>query len=176
MDRDRLADMLLETALLKGEFTLRSGRKSSYYFDKYLFETRPNLLRPVAEHLAAMLPEGVERLAGAALGGVPLVTALALETGLPFVIVRKAGKEYGTEKQLEGELRPGERVVLVEDVATSAGAALQAVEALRRAGAEVLTVLLVLDRQEGAEAAFREARVPFQALFTAESLGMGEGQ
>jgi orotate phosphoribosyltransferase len=174
MDREQLARQLKETALLTGEFTLRSGRKSRYYFDKYRFETSPELLRNVARELAGMLPEGVQRLAGAELGGVPLATSVALETGLPFVIVRKESKGYGTAKRIEGQMEPGERVVLLEDVATTAGAALKAVEALRDAGASKVSVLLVLDRQEGAAEAFREAGVPYRALFTTESLGIGE--
>lgn len=174
MDKKSLGELLLQVSLLRGDFTLRSGRKSSFYFDKYRFETRPDLLRPVAEHLAAMLPDDADRLAGAELGGVPLAAAVALQTGLPFVIVRKAAKGYGTEKRLEGEMRAGEHVVLVEDVATTAGAALSAVEALREAGAGKVSALVVLDRQEGAEQAFRNAGVPYQTLFTAESLGIKE--
>ena len=174
MDKKSLGELLLQVSLLRGDFTLRSGRKSSFYFDKYRFETRPDLLRPVAEHLAAMLPKDVDRVAGAELGGLPLATAVALLTGLPFVIVRKAAKGYGTENRLEGEMRAGEHVVLVEDVATTAGAALSAVEALREAGAGKVSALVVLDRQEGAEQAFRDAGVPYQALFTAESLGIKE--
>ena len=172
MSREALARQLKDVALLTGEFKLRSGRTSSYYFDKYRFETHPGLLRGVACELAAMLPEGVDRLAGAALGGVPLATAVALETDLPFVIVRKASKGYGTDNRVEGVMNAGERVVLIEDVATTAGAALDAIEALRAAGAGEVTVLLVLDRQEGAAEAFAEAGVPYRALFTSESLGI----
>jgi orotate phosphoribosyltransferase len=174
MSREALARQLKDVALLKGEFKLRSGRTSNYYFDKYRFETHPGLLRGVARELAAMLPEGVDRLAGAELGGVPLATAVALETDLPFVIVRKASKGYGTDKRIEGVMNAGERVVLLEDVATTAGAALEAVEALHASGAGEVTVLLVLDRQEGAAEAFRKAGVPYRALFTSESLGIGE--
>jgi orotate phosphoribosyltransferase len=174
MSRDALARQLKEVALLTGEFKLRSGRTSSYYFDKYRFETHPGLLRGVARELAAMLPEGVDRLAGAELGGVPLATAVALETDLPFVIVRKGSKGYGTDRRIEGVMDAGERVVLLEDVATTAGAALEAVEALRAAGAGEVSVLLVLDRQEGAAEAFAQAGVPYRALFTSESLGIGE--
>ena len=172
MGKEELARQLRDVALLRGEFTLRSGRKSNYYFDKYRFETSPELLKGVARELAAMLPKGVQRLAGAELGGVPLATAVALETGLPFVIVRKESKGYGTEKRIEGEMAPGEHVVLIEDVATTAGAALKAVQALRDAGAGTVSVLLVLDRQEGAAESFGEAGVPFRALFTSESLGI----
>ena len=174
MATEGLARRLKEAALLRGEFTLRSGRKSNYYFDKYRFETDPGLLKAVARELAALLPEGVDRLAGAELGGVPLATAVALETGLPFVIVRKESKGYGTEKRIEGQLAPGESVALLEDVATTAGAALKAVEALREAGAGKVSVLLVLDRQEGAAEAFARAGIPFRALFTSESLGIKE--
>jgi len=119
-----------------------------------------------------MLPGGTDRLAGAELGGVPLATAVALQSGLPFVIVRKERKGYGTENRIEGPLEPGESIVLVEDVVTTAGAALSAVEALREAGAGRVSALVVLDRQEGAEEAFRRAAVPYRALFTAESLGL----
>jgi orotate phosphoribosyltransferase len=167
-----LAARLRQAALLEGDFTLRSGRKSRYYFDKYRFETSPGLLRDVAREMAGMLPEGTQKLAGAELGGVALVTAVALETGLPFVIVRKRGKEYGTQNRIEGHLEPGERAVLVEDVVTTAGAALQAVDALREAGAGQVSALVVLDRQEGAEEAFRTAGVPYRALFTTESMGI----
>lgn len=174
MEKEELARKLKSVALLEGDFTLRSGRRSHYYFDKYRFETRPELLRAVAKELAAMLPEDVDRLAGAELGGVPLATAVALETGLPFVIVRKESKGYGTEKRIEGEMQAGEHVVLLEDVATTAGAALKAVEGLCEAGAGKVSVLLVLDRQEGAEEAFRAAEVPYRAVFTSESLGIKE--
>lgn len=172
MDREELGRKLVEIALLEGEFTLRSGRKSNYYFDKYRFETCPALLKPVARALAAMLPEGVDRLAGAAVGGVPLATAVALETGLPFVIVRKESKGHGTGNRIEGPMDGGDHIVLVEDVVTTAGAALSAMQALREAGAGTVSALVVLDRQEGADEAFAAADVPWQALFTSDSLGI----
>jgi len=171
MDRAELARRLKEAAYLEGDFVLRSGRRSRYYFDKYRFETQPALLRAVARGLAEMLPEGVDRLAGAELGGVPLAAAVALETGLPYLIVRKESKEDGTENRMEGQVAAGETVVLLEDVVTTGGAALNAAEALREAGCEV-SVLVVLDRQEGAGEAFREAGVPYRALFTSESMGL----
>jgi orotate phosphoribosyltransferase len=172
IDKAALGKMLCDVALLRGEFTLRSGRTSSYYFDKYRFETCPQLLKPVAEYLAQMVPEGTVRLAGPALGGVALATAVALETELPFLIVRKAEKGYGTDELIEGPMQEGDTICVVEDVATTGGAALQAVEALRAAGAGDIHALVVLDRQEGAAEAFEEAGVPFQALFTTESLGI----
>jgi orotate phosphoribosyltransferase len=162
---------LVAAAVLRGDFLLRSGARSSYYIDKYLFTTQPDLLRRIAAELVLMLPEGVQRVAGPVLGAVPLVTALALTCGLPMLIVRTdKPKEYGTAKQIEGVLRAGERVVLVEDVVTTGGAALAAVQVLRDAGAEVLAVLAVVDREEGGGAAFAAAGVLYQALFTKTSL------
>jgi orotate phosphoribosyltransferase len=159
--------------VLRGSFQLRSGAQSSYYIDKYLFTTQPDLLRRIAAELAARLPAGVQRLAGPVLGAVPLVTALSLQTGLPSLIVRvEKPKEYGTSKRIEGSLQAGERVVLVEDVVTTAGAALATFEALREAGADVLGALAVIDREAGGPAAFAAAGVPFQALFTKSQLGL----
>jgi len=164
---------LVAAAVLRGDFLLRSGARSSYYIDKYLFTTQPSLLRRLAGELALQLPEGVQRLAGPVLGAVPLVTALALETGLPSVIVRvDKPKQYGTARRVEGTLLAGEQVVLVEDVVTTGGAALAAVDVLREAGAEVLGVLVVVDREEGGRGAFAAAGVPFQALFTKSELGL----
>jgi orotate phosphoribosyltransferase len=158
---------------LRGKFLLRSGAHSNYYIDKYLFTTRPDLLRRIAEELAARLPGGVQRLAGPVLGAVPLVTALSLHSGLPSLIVRvEKPKDYGTAKQIEGVLLAGELVVLVEDVVTTAGAALTAIDVLREAGAEVVGALAVVDREQGGAEAFAAARVPYQALFTKSSLGL----
>ena len=164
---------LVAAAVLRGDFLLRSGARSSYYIDKYLFTTRPDLLRRIARELAWQLPPRVERLAGTVLGAVPLATALSLETGLPMVIVRtEPAKEYGTAKQVEGTLVGGERVVLVEDVVTTGGAALAALATLRSAAVEVVQVLAVVDREQGGAATFASANVPYQALFTRTSLGL----
>ncbi|HEY1293800.1 MAG TPA: orotate phosphoribosyltransferase [Chloroflexota bacterium] len=164
----------MQTAVLRGDFLLRSGARSSYYIDKYLFTTQPDLLRRVAVSLAALLPSDVQRLAGTVLGAVPLATALSLETGVPMVIVRsEKPKEYGTSKQIEGAaVQAGERVVLVEDVVTTGGAAVAAVEELRAAGAEVVAALGVIDREQGGPEAFAARGVPFRALFTKTQLGL----
>jgi len=176
MERDELARQIAEAALLRGDFTLRSGRRSSYYLDKYLFTTKPDLLAELAKLFAEKVRAiaGVNRLAGAELGGIPLVTATGLQTGLPFVFVRNKKKEYGTTKQLEGELNKGDRVVLLEDVATSGGQAVEAVESLRELGAEALAVLTVIDRQEGARKNIEQAGCAFDALFTKTDLGVEE--
>jgi orotate phosphoribosyltransferase len=170
---DVLGRDLVQTAVLRGDFLLRSGARSSYYIDKYLFTTQPELLRRIAAALAALVPSGVQRLAGPVLGAVPLVTAVSLETGLPMVIVRTdKPKEYGTAKQIEGALAAGEQVLLIEDVVTTGGAALSAVDELRAAGAEVVGALVVVDREQGGPEAFAARGVPLQALFTRTELGL----
>jgi orotate phosphoribosyltransferase len=164
---------LVEVAVLRGSFVLRSGQTSSYYIDKYLFTTRPDILRRVAAALAPLVPSDAQRLAGPVLGAVPLVTAVALQTGLPTVIVRTdAPKGHGTARTIEGQLIEGDRVVLVEDVVTTGGAALDAVRLLREAGADVLRALCVVDREQGGAEAFAAAGVPFQALFTRTELDL----
>jgi orotate phosphoribosyltransferase len=168
-----LAGALADHALLHGDFVLRSGRRSSYYLDKYRFETRPDLLGALGERLAAAAaehePEAV-RLAGPELGAVALAASASLASGLPFLIVRKEAKEYGTENRLEGAFEPGERVCLVEDVVTSGGAALAAVEALREAGLECGTAVCVIDREEGGADALARHAVRLRALFRASEL------
>ncbi|MDX6523826.1 MAG: orotate phosphoribosyltransferase, partial [Gaiellales bacterium] len=125
MNRDQLAQLLLERSYLEGDFVLRSGRRSRYYLDKYRFETEPRLLAGLGRELAALVRshgQQAELLAGPELGAVPLAAVTSIETGLPYLIVRKAAKEYGTAKRLEGVFEPGQRVCVVEDVVTSGGA------------------------------------------------------
>ena len=175
MTRGELAGLLAERALLHGDFVLRSGKRSSVYLDKYRFETDPALLGPLAEALAAearRVEPDAHRLAGPELGAVPLVTALALRDGRSFVIVRGKAKEYGTANRLEGVFEPGERVLLVEDIVTSGGAALDAVFALREAGLTVENALCVLDRDEGGNESLAAIRVTLHPLFRRADLGL----
>lgn len=179
--KEQLAAAIAELALLRGTFTLRSGRTSSYYLDKYLFSTRPEVLGPLSQLFAERIQglqtrtgQTVQRLAGAELGGIPLVTAASLQTGLPCLFVRNSKKDYGTAKQLEGKLNAGDRVVLLEDVATTAGQALEAVKVLQDLGAVIVGVIATIDRQEGAAENMAKAGVAFEALFTKRDLGINE--
>ncbi len=178
MDREELGRLLLEIAYLEGDFVLRSGKRSKYYLDKYLFETEPRVLRGIVHEMAMMirnqLAEGVDyrRLAAPELGGVVLGAGLSLELGLPLVLVRKQSKEYGTARRVEGRLVPGESVAVVEDIVTSGGAAISAVEALRGAGAVVEDLYCVVDRQEGGEEAAKAAGLRLRPLFTSSELGI----
>jgi orotate phosphoribosyltransferase len=173
MTTDELRDAIREHAYLEGDFVLRSGRRSSYYLDKYRFETRPDLLEAIAARLADQVAEHepeAARLAGPELGAVALVTAASLASGLPFLIVRREAKGYGTGNRLEGLFQSGERVCLVEDVITSGGAALSAVEALREAGLECRTAVCVVDREEGGVDELARHGVRLRPLFRAADL------
>lgn len=168
--RAELARDIVSAAYLRGEFVLSSGGRSSFYFDKYLFETRPTILRRLASMLAERVPPGVDQLAGPELGAVPLVTALSLETGIPFVIARKASKRYGTSRSVEGELHRGARLLVVEDVISTAAEARRACQDLIRAGAEVRGVLAVIDREQGGAEALAAAGFRLDALFRLSEL------
>ena len=170
---DELGERLREHALLEGDFVLRSGRRSSYYLDKYRFETRPELLGPLGERLSAAVrafePDAV-RLAAPALGAVALAAAASLAGRLPFVIVRGEAKEYGTANRLEGPFEPGELVCLLEDVVTSGGALTEAVTALREAGLVVRNAVCVVDREEGGADALARVGVRLRPLYRAGEL------
>jgi orotate phosphoribosyltransferase len=172
MDADAREDLI--TALVAadavrfGEFTLSHGGTSKYYVDKYRFETDPQALGLVADAFADRLDEATP--AGVALGAVPLVTATALAADVPYLVVRKATKEYGTANRVEGDLTAGERVVIVEDVATTGTSAAKAVEALRAADAVVDRALVVVDREAGATERLAEMGVELEALLSATDL------
>jgi orotate phosphoribosyltransferase len=173
VERSALARALREHAYLEGDFLLRSGRRSSYYLDKFRFETQPDVLRALGSELASAVEEvepDVVRLASPVLGAVVLATAASLASGLPFVIVRDEAKEYGTANRIEGAFEPGELVCLIEDVVTSGGALAEAVEALRGAGLEVRTAVCVVDREEGGVDALARAGVRLRALFRVSEL------
>ena len=175
LGEDELAQLgrdVVAAAYLTGRFVLRSGAISNYYFDKYRLTTRPSLLRRVGRALAAMVPPNVDRIAGPELGAVPLATAVSLETGIPSVFVRKTAKGYGTDRGIEGEISPGERVLVVEDVLTTGSEAIRSATALRDFGAHVVEILGVVDREEGAAANIAAAGFGFRALFSKRSLGL----
>ena len=168
-----LARLIVDRALLEGDFVLRSGKRSTWYLDKYRFETDPELLRALGERIAAVVAEhepDAIRLAGPALGAVALAASAAMASGLPFMIVRGETKEYGTANRIEGPFEADELVCLVEDVVTSGGALAEAVSALREAGLVVRTAVCVVDREEGGSDALARLGVRLRALFRAEEL------
>jgi len=171
-DLNTLARDLVAAAYLEGDFVLRSGRRSKYYFDKYLFETQPSTLRRTGRALARLVPPTTQRLAAPELGAILLGGVVSLELDLPLVLVRKAAKQYGTGRALEGRLEPGEKVTVIEDVLTTGGAAIDAIDKVRDAGAEVICLLGVLDREEGAREAIEALGVTFKPLFGKSDLSV----
>ena len=172
LTRAELARRIADVALLRGEFTLRSGRKSNYYLDKYLFETQPDILRALGALFAERLPPDDNRIAGPELGAIALAAAASMASGKPFVIVRNQKKGYGSGKLIEGTLNAGDSVVIIEDVLTTGGQVLEAVKSLESAGAKVQSILGVLDRQEGARHNIESAGYKFESLFTTSDLGI----
>jgi orotate phosphoribosyltransferase len=169
----QLGEALVTAAYLEGDFVLRSGKRSRYYLDKYLFETRPDLLSALGKAIAATVREHepeAQRLAAPVLGGVVLAASAALETGLPFLMIRDAAKEYGTANRIEGAFEPGERVCLIEDIVTSGGAVLEAVTVVRNAGLVVGTAVCVVDREEGGADALARQAIRLRPLFRAGEL------
>jgi len=171
MTKSELAQHIVTASLLRGQFTLRSGQTTNEYFDKYQFEAQPTLLREIARALAPLVPTETEVLAGLELGGVPIATALSLETGLPVAFVRKARKTYGTCKITEGASVQGSRVLIVEDVITTGGAVFESARELRREGALLRTVISVLYRGNAAQDHFAAEQLERISLFSAHELG-----
>ena len=168
--RAALARRIYETAHITGEFTLRSGAKSTEYFDKYLFEADPGLLKDIAVALVPLVPDGIDALAGLEMGGIPIATMLSQLTGLPLLFVRKKAKDYGTCKIAEGGQVRGRRLLMVEDVVTSGGAILDAAKALQDEGAELGPVVCVIDRESGGPANLAKAGLKLSPLFTMAEL------
>lgn len=175
MLRQELATQITQRSLLQGEFVLRSGAVSHEYFDKYLFESDPELLAAVAEQLKPLVPSGVDYLAGLELGGVPLAVMLGQLTGLPTLFVRKQAKEYGTRRLAEGGDVDGKRLLVVEDVVTSGGQVVLSTRELRERGAVVEEALCVIDRESGGHEALAAEGVRLTALFTMSELKAAGG-
>jgi orotate phosphoribosyltransferase len=169
-ERETLGRELVKASYLKGDFVLRSGKRSNRYFDKFRFETDPILLRKLGKHLATLVPKETQRLAAPELGAVLLGGAVSMETGLPLVLVRKEPKGYGTSKQIEGLFDPGDRMTVIEDVVTTGGDSLRSAQVLRDAGADVIHLIVVLDRGEGGEDNIRNAGIPYTPLFRIHDL------
>ncbi|MDQ6714641.1 MAG: orotate phosphoribosyltransferase [Actinomycetota bacterium] len=168
--RTELARDIDGVCRLTGSFTVRSGQTVTEYFDKYLFESDPQLLRRVAEAMRPLVPDQTELLGGLELGGIPIVTMLSSLTGLPALFVRKTAKEYGTCRLAEGADVAGRRVTLVEDVVTTGGAVRDATRALREAGASVETVVCAIDRSPTPGEALADVGLATLALFTRADL------
>ncbi len=161
-----LAGRIYERSHLTGEFRLRSGATSNEYFDKYLFESDPELLGEIAQALVRLLPEDVDAVAGLELGGVPLAAVLSQVSGLPARFVRKEAKTYGTCRLAEGGEVAGCRLVVIEDIVSSGGQVVGSCRALRERGAEIVAVLCVVDRESGGAATIAAEGLELKSVFT----------
>lgn len=170
MTKNQLAKKIYEVAHLTGTFKLRSGQTSNEYFDKYRFEAQPDLLREIARQMAPLVPPGTEVLAGLEMGGIPIATALSLETGLPCAFIRKEAKEYGTCLFAEGTPIKNKRVCVIEDVITTGGQVILSTKDLRSAGAIVDHVICAIHRGEGKEQKLAEINLNMIPLMTMKEL------
>ena len=172
MTKEQLIKRIKETAYLEGDFTLRSGKKSKYYMDKYLFETCPDILAALAKEFAKHITDDVTLIAGPELGGVALAAATSIETGKNWVIIRNSKKGYGTGKMIEGILKPDDTVLLIEDIATTGGQVVEAAKIISDAGAVVKKIVCVIDRKQGARENVNNAGYDFEAIITKDDLGI----
>ena len=170
MDKIELAKAIYETSKIKGKFRLRSGAISNEYFDKYLFEAQPAILKAIAKSMSPMIPKGTEVLAGLEMGGIPIATMLSQFSSIPALFVRKKPKDYGTCKLAEGGEIAGKNIVIVEDVVTSGGQIKLSAKDLREEGAVIETVLCVIDREFGGRENLEKVGLSLMALFTKSEL------
>ena len=172
MTREELIKRVKETSYLEGDFILRSGKRSKYYMDKYLFETCPDVLKGLGEEFAKHVGDDVTLIAGAELGGVALAAATAIEANKNWIIVRNSKKGYGTGKMVEGVLKEDDVVLLVEDIATTGGQVIEAAKIITDAGATVKKIVCVIDRMQGAEENITGAGYVFESIMTKVDLGI----
>ena len=159
---------ILALGHIKGRFTLRSGAIADSYYDKYRFMADPGTLRDICQAMADRLPD-CDFVAGIEVGGIPLATGVSLASGRPLLIVRKAAKTYGTEKLIEGADPAGRRVVLIEDVVTTGGQIVLSAEALRKAGADVVAAMCVVDRGGSGRQTLASHNIDYLPLMSVQS-------
>jgi len=172
MTRQELIKRVKETSYLEGDFVLRSGKRSKYYLDKYLFETHPDILKALGEEFAKYVTDDVTLIAGAELGGVALAASTAISAEKKWVIIRNSKKDYGTSKMVEGVIEKGDVVLLVEDIATTGGQVVEAAKIITEAGAMVKKIVSVIDRKQGAGENINAAGYEFESIMTKEDLGI----
>jgi len=164
--KDYLINLLKENEVfLKGDFTLSSGKKSDYYINMKKAITEPEILSTIAKLITDLISdEDIDKIAGPALGAVPIATAVSLESKIPLLMIRKEKKGYGTSKLIEGDLKLGDNVIVVEDVTTTGGSLLKAIHAIQDNGGNVKRAFVVVDRQEGAIESFKNENITLEPL------------
>ncbi len=161
-----------DAAILEGDFTTRAGHKTNYYVDKYLFETKPHILKELADELAKIMPspDTYDHIAAPELGAVPIAAVLSIKVNKPFVIVKKQSKDYGTKKLIEGEFNKNEKMLMIEDILTTGGAALKACETLKQHNIQITEILGIFNREEGATQNITNAGLQSRSLYTKSDL------
>ena len=175
MDKYELTQEIYNVSHMEGTFRLRSGQTSNEYFDKYLFESAPELLREIVNHLSTLIPAETEILAGLEMGGIPIATALSMQTNIPAVFVRKKAKEYGTCKLAEGVDVRNKKVCIIEDVVTTGGQIIVSANDLKQLGAQIKSVLCVIERDKKSRDNLRKEGLELVSLFTMEDLETSRG-
>ncbi|QDT06384.1 Orotate phosphoribosyltransferase [Rubripirellula lacrimiformis] len=179
-NRDELIELIQSESLRRGDFTLASGKKASFYLDCRTLTLHPRGANVVAEGMLEVLQSQGElpaAVGGMAIGADPITASIVTIAGqrdlmLKGFMVRKEPKGHGTGKQVEGPVEPGQRVVIVEDVITSGGSAIQAVEAARKFGLVVDQVIAIIDRLAGGREAFKEKGIELTTLTTIRDFGI----
>ena len=166
--KEYLIDLLKENGVfLEGDFTLSSGKKSNYYINMKKAITEPEILSTISKLITQKIDlDDIDKVAGPALGAVPIATAVSLESKLPLLMIRKEKKGYGTSKLIEGELNEGDNVIVVEDVSTTGGSLLKAVRAINDNGGNVKRAFVVVDREEGAIETFEKEGITLEPLIS----------
>ncbi|AXV40907.1 MAG: orotate phosphoribosyltransferase [Methanobacterium sp. BAmetb5] len=165
-EKNQLISLLKDNNVIKfGKFTLSSGRESDYYVDMKKAITDPQILSQVSKIISQLISDDdIDLVAGPALGAVPIATAVALHAGIPMLMIRKAQKDYGTSQLIEGELKTGDKVIVVEDVTTTGHSLLKAVRAVQDNGGVVERTFVVVDREEGAVEELKKQGVTLEPL------------
>ncbi|NQT39262.1 MAG: orotate phosphoribosyltransferase [Planctomycetes bacterium] len=178
-DRESLVALIREKALKFGRFTLASGKSATYYLDGKQVTLHPTGARLVAEGILDLLDEGEMPAAvgGMAVGADPITAAVVTMSairGTPVAgfLVRKESKGHGTDQYIEGPVQEGDRVVIVEDVVTTGGSSLKAIERAEAFGLKVVRVVAIIDRMEGGEKAFTERGYSFSSLLSIRDFGI----
>lgn len=167
-----LVKAIKDAAFLTGQFTTRAGKQTDFYIDKYLFETRPDILDPLAKEVAALFPDPstYDRIGAPELGAVPIAAVVSVVLKKPFIILKKKTKEYGTQKKIEGAYKKGERLVILEDILTTGGAALNACETAEAEGLIIKEIIGIIHREEGATENITAKGYPLKALIKVSEL------
>ncbi|MDR0900563.1 MAG: orotate phosphoribosyltransferase [Methanobrevibacter sp.] len=168
VSKDYLIEILKEDKVFKtGKFTLSSGKESDYYIDMKKAITNPKILKTIAKLInQAIEDDNIDKIAGPALGAVPIATAISLESNLPLLMIRKEKKGYGTSKLIEGQLNEKDNVILVEDVTTTGNSLLKAIKAIQDNKGIVKRAFVIVDREEGAIESFEKEGIKLEPLIS----------